>query len=66
VPLYVLMVVRGLKVTVRRSERGDVVVGLAAGRWYWGNNGEVSVVAIAAGSDHRVDREGIYDRTQCH
>lgn len=56
-PLYVLMVVRGLKVTVRRSERGDVVAGLAAGRWYCGNNGEVSVDVIAARSYHRVDRE---------
>lgn len=65
-PLYVLMVVSGLKVTVRRSERGDVVAGLAAGRWYCGNNGEVSVVAIAAGSDHRLDREGLYGRTQVH
>lgn len=62
-PLYVLMVVRGLKVTVRRSERGDVVAGLAAGRWYCGNNGEVSVVAIAAGSYHRVDRERMQSRT---
>lgn len=47
VPLYVLIVVRGLKVTVRRSRsaRGDV---FALGRWYCGSNGEVSVVVIAA------------------
>jgi hypothetical protein len=46
VPLYVLMVVTGLNVTVRfgRSARGDVVLG--SGRWYWGKSGEVSVVAM--------------------
>lgn len=42
--LYVLIVVSGLNVTVRRSDDGDVL--LTVGRWYLGNRGDASVVAI--------------------